>query len=418
MTATFSRRQTLAVRVLAVALVVEGVLLLASIPRHTPDIDEAWFAEEAWFRAVDGYPHSNFFKGFVHEDVRVVVHHWLFIAAESIVFKAVGFGLDAVRIVPFVSALLLLLLIAAQARRAGEDTRGMLLALLVFLLSPQAFRSAKLARPDMLVTLFGFASFMCLWSDSRRPSAGRALAAGACAGAAVLTHLNGATFAAAGAMLLLGRKRFGSAAAFLLAAAAVFSPYVFNAVAHWDLFQEQLHNPLIAYKTRFTAMTPLVNLSREHMRLFRKPDIIFLTLLFVACLAASWRRQRFLSAYACALALAVGAFLADKGLFYSIYLVPFEALVIAHALVLPHESHGRAIRRTLAGMAGAFAAWGAFAQALDLGNKTDVVAMNREIAGYIPPKRGRSRRCRWHSTNCPGACSSPTSFSGTRSGAG
>lgn len=384
MTATFWRRQTLAVRILGLAVLVEILVLLASIPHHTPDIDEAWFAEEAWFRAVDGYPHSNFFKGYVHEDVRVVVHHWLFIAAESIVFRTVGFGLDAVRIVPVVSTLLILVLLAVHAKRSEHGIAEALLAILALLLSPQAFRSAKLARPDMLVTLFGFASFLWLRFESRVTSMWRVLAAGACAGAAMLTHLNGVVFVAAGAGLLLGRKRFGDAAAFLLAAVAVFSPYVFNAAAHWDLFKEQLQNPLIAYKTRFTAMTLLVNLSREHMRLFRKPDIIFLTLLFMACLAATWRRQRFLSAYACALALAVGALLADKGMFYSVYLVPFEALVIARALVLPQERHGRPIRWALAATACAFAAWGAFAQALDLADKTDLVAMNREIGGYIP----------------------------------
>ena len=376
-------------RALVALLCVEGALLVASIPYHSPHVDEAWFAEEAYFQARDGYPHSNFFRGFVHEDVRVVVHHWLFITAQSVVFRVVGFGLPAARALSIAAGLVLLGAMALHGRRAGASPNRLLLAPLIFLLTPQAFRSINLARPEMLVTLFGFASFALLWQEARAPSWRLAIAAGGCAGAAMLTHLNGAIFVGTGAALLVWSRRPGRAAAFAASAAIAVSPYALEAWTHLDLFREQLNSPLIAYKTRAGLLQPLLNLLHEHSRLFLKPDIIFLSSLFVLCAALCWHRrreeERFLFRYLLILMLALGALVADKGILYSVCLVPFEALAIAAALARWRELvAGPFARALLASGIALFAGWGLLAQARDVGDKIDIVALNREIGDRLP----------------------------------
>lgn len=355
-------------------------MLAASIPRHSIDVDEAWFAEEAWFQARDGYPHSNFFKGFVHEDVRVVVHHWLFIRLQALAIRTVGFGLLPLRLSSIGAAVAIAALMALLARRSGAGRAEVALAALILLLTPQAFRSIKLARPDLLVAALGFASFATLSRESPGRCGARAAVAGAFAGAAMLAHLNGVIFVATGAAMLLWRRHLLAAAAFALAAGAAFAPYALNAVAHWDLFLEQLRNPFIAYKTQVGVLQPLWNLSREHMRLFRKPDIIFSSLLFGGCIASAWRIRPFAARYTLVLLAMLGAAVADKELFYSVYLVPFEA-VIAAAVLLRQRG---ALRPVLLAAFAVFAAWGLWAQAKDLADKTDLVAINREIGARLP----------------------------------
>jgi hypothetical protein len=376
-------------RLLVVLLCIEVLLLLASIPRHSPHVDEAWFAEQAFFEARDGYPHSNFFRGFVHEDVRIVVRHWLFITLESAVFRGFGFGLFKMRLLPIVSATLLLALMIVFGRVSGASSSQIVLGLLAFLVAPQAFRSFKLARPEMLATLFGFASFLLLWWDARVPAWRCILGAGACAGAATLTHLNGAIFVATGAAVLAAARRPLQAAAFVLAAGLVFSPYALEALAHPDLFREQINSPLIAYKTRLGILSPLVNLLREHTRLFRKPDIIFLTSAFLVCALSLLRRPRaqdgFLLRYLFVLMVMLGIMVADKGILYSVYLVPFQALVIGEALARWREiAPGRTERILLGGALGLFAGWGLFAQAKDVADKIDIASLNREIGASLP----------------------------------
>ncbi|GAC1603733.1 MAG: hypothetical protein NVS4B10_16390 [Myxococcales bacterium] len=358
-------------------LAIELVVLAASIPRHSIDVDEAWFAEEAWFQARDGFPHSNFFQGFVHECVRIVVHHWLFIRLQALVIRAVGFGLLPMRLSSIGAAVVLVALMAVLARRDKASPAELALGALILLLTPQAFRSIKLGRPDLLVAALGFASFVVLSREGPERKQAQAAFAGALAGAAMLAHLNGVIFVATGASMLLWRRRPLDAAVFAVAAGATFAPYAFDAAAHWELFREQLKNPFIAYKTQVGVLQPLWNLSREHMRLFRKPDIIFSSVLFAGCVASAWRTRPFAARYTLVLLAMLGAAVADKGLFYSVYLVPFEAVLVAAVLLRER----RAIRSLVFA---SFSAWGLWAQATDLADKTDLVAINREIGSRLP----------------------------------
>jgi hypothetical protein len=362
---------------LCACLAIELAALAASIPRHSIDVDEAWFAEEAWFQARDGFPHSNFFKGFVHEDVQIVVHHWLFIRVQALVIRALGFGLLQARMVPIAAALAIIAFMAVLARRSGAGFAEFALGILILLLTPQAFRSIKLGRPDFLVALLGFASFVSLSLECPQRKHFQAMVAGAFAGAAMLAHLNGLIFVATGAVMLAWRRELLAAALFAAAAGVTFAPYALNAYAHWDLFIEHLQNPFIAYKTQSGVFQPLWNLSREHMRLFRKPDIIFSSVLFAICLGNAWRARPFAARYTVVLLAMLGAAVADKGLFYSVYLVPFEAALVAAVLV----REGNPIRWLAFAV---FSAWGLFAQATDVASKTDLIEINRDIGRRIP----------------------------------
>jgi hypothetical protein len=308
---------------------------------------------------------------------------------QSFVFRALGFGLATSRVVPLVSVCVLIATMALYGRRLGLSTVQILTGVLTFLFAPQAFRSCNFGRPDIVVTLFGFASFIVLSIEKRAPSWTWTAIAGGCAGAAMLTHLNGVIFIAAGLAVLVASGHWRKAFAFAGAAALVFSPYALNAASHFDLFKEQLASPLIAYKTHFDPVQPFVNLSREHMRLFRKPDIIFITGLFlvsaVVCIARPRDEDRFVIRYVLALMVALGLFVADKGIYYSVYLVPLQALVISSALMrywgngLPAPA-----RVALAVTTVVFMGWGIHAQIQDVKDKDDIVAMNRTIGDQLP----------------------------------
>lgn len=352
-------------------------------------VDEPWLAEHSYFLSRDGYVHSNFFRGIDRNDEYIVVYHRLFIQAQSRLFQLLGLGLLPARLVSILAGTLLLILVALYARRRlGFGADATLAAVLGLLLIPQYFVAFKIARPEMLVALFGFASFACIEPISPRPrSLLWAAAGGALAGGAMLAHLYGAIFVAAGFIALLARRRFPEGAAFALAALAVLTPYALDVARHRALFDVQFRGRMVSGVTTFSLASPFVNLAAEHKRLFRMPQIIFPSVLFFGSLALGWRyaspRLRFLAGYTLLLMVLLGAIASRKQVHYATYFSALEALIIAGMLShLPATSGWR--RHALLAFAALFVASGLGFNAWDLKGKTRFAELHREVARQIP----------------------------------
>jgi hypothetical protein len=380
--------------ILTALLCCELLLLVASMPGRPMHIDEAWIGEQTYFLARDGHVHSNLFEGLAHHEERGVVYHRLFVTLGSWSIAAFDWGIGALRLVTVLSTAALLLAMAMYARRqACMSMPATLGALVIMLLIPIVFYHAKIYRPEILMTLLGFASYCMaeLYGERRRPW--EAVVAGLLAGAAAMAHLYGVMFILAGLYLLARRRAWGGAALFAGAALLPVIPYLIDIASHADIFREQISNPIAAKKTSFTLITPLANLAEEHKRLFRKPEIIPVVLLFIMSAVATWRaadrRSRLFLEYTLALVVLLGMASGDKLVTrYAIPLFPFFAIAIAGAAAtLPGLlRRSRVYRWSFAAMMALFAGYGLWYQVREiLGPTEDAAARNAKIALFLPP---------------------------------
>ncbi len=352
-------------------------------------IDEPWLAEQSWFLARDGYVHSNFFTGIDGAERYIVLYHRLFIQAQSVAFRFLGLGVLQARLVSIVAGMVLLGLVVVYARRGlGFSTNMTVAAVATLLLNPVFFLSFKIARPEMLVALFGFASVAATGQATHSArSVLWAVAGGLLAACAMLAHLFGAIFVGAGCLVLLARRRFPESAAFAAAAVLALVPYTLDAAHHWGLFEAQLHGSTARAVTTFSPVSPLLNLLNEHKRIFRTPQIIFPSALFFLSLGLGWRlaspRVRFLAGYTLLLMVALGAIAVPKQARYATCLAPLETLVVV-GIMSRLGGLDRWRRQALLAVAVMFAASGAWSDGRDLGGKTRLEPLHRIVAGTIP----------------------------------
>lgn len=383
------RRRLLAWSVFGVQL----VLFFASFYHYEVTMDEAWLAEQAYFLARDGYVHSNLLEGFVEHENRLVVYHYLFIRLGSLIIDLVGIDVLPLRLLSVVSGLVLLGVLAFFLHRSLRWSPEMvLLALTLFLLMPVNFRAMKLFRPEMLLQMFAFISYAALHRYRDVDSRGWLLLAGLAAGAATLSHLNGIILIGAGVLVLWWERRWHAGVGLAIGAAVALAPYLYEIVSHAALFREQFGNPVIAAKTHYTLLSPIIGVLNEHQRYLHDPTIIFTTIFAVLALWGNWRSddtgQRFMRRYMLALAILLAVVVQDNGVRYASVLFPFFAIEMALALrKLYHwrRQTERWLRHALLIAAVAFAGYGLFYQLRNtFSEKEDLTALTREIGNQIP----------------------------------
>ena len=225
----------------------ELILLILSIPFYKMNGDEAWCAEQAYFMSMKGYSTSNLFTGFDLQNVRIVVQHKLFIYLGAALFRLFHFGLFVFRLIPICSFILLLVFFLRYQKIFLPDTGKLqlFLSIAVLLSIREFFYLAKVARPEMLVTVLGFLSYYFLVKYSGTEEYWLAGAAGLFAGLAMLAHLNGSIFIATGLTILLIRKKPLSCLLFCAMALIAFLPYLIDVYFHYQIFLIQISNPYI-----------------------------------------------------------------------------------------------------------------------------------------------------------------------------
>src|SRR5947209_10483297 len=333
---------------LKLLLGLEFILLLSSIPKHAVNGDEAWFAEQAFFYVKDGFVHSNLFKGLTHQDEYIVIYHRVFIDVVAGVFKIFHFGLTQIRSISLVCTVVLIgLLTVFQKRTLTFSKTQILLSTCLLIGIPQIFLYSKIARPEIMVTLFGFLSFWALYAGIERGSWAGVVAGAAFAALAMLAHLYGAVFVGAGIIYCLIRRAYFKAGAFACVCLLFCSFYILDIVRHYDIFVAQLHSPLMGEKARLGVSTPFINLANEYKRLFRKPEIIFTSCLFLFSLSFSLKsrdqRIKAISIYSVLIMLILGIIAQSKLVRYSIYLAPFQAIIICYSLTSDREKRWSAV---------------------------------------------------------------------------
>jgi 4-amino-4-deoxy-L-arabinose transferase-like glycosyltransferase len=382
--------------VLLTIIAVQLVLLIVSLPGQRVQGDEAAFAEFAYFQAKDGYIHSELFRGLLHYEERVLLYHKLFQWLGAGMVAVFGYGIWPLRALSLAAFAAIVLILYRHTRGPGHDEwRIEFLATVAFLLlAPLTFKFAKLYRPEMIQAALGLGSYAALNTALHRPSGRWTALAGVLAGLAMLTHLNGAIFVFAGGVLLLSRRRWQAAAVFAVLAAVVFSTFFIEAIGRFNLLWQQFASDPTFGEHERTILGTLLKILEEHKRLFRKPEIIFSTVLFFVAAAANiwregWRPRRDFYVYTGSCMVCLAAIAPAKTTPYAVLLFPLFALEIGHlAAAVRRNQTGSAppLRYAVTAAVIAFAGHSLAADTINaVVDKQDWVADNRQFASYLNP---------------------------------
>ena len=275
-------------------LAVQAILLAVSLPGQRIQNDEAAFAEIAYWGAEDGHIRSELFRGLTRYEDRILLYHKAFQWLGVLTVQVCGFGLWPLRALSLIAFGSLIVLLRSHFRDDNEqESHIAFLASIAFVaLAPLTFKFAKFYRPEMIQAALGLGSYLALRSALRTNRMLPVVVAGVIAGLAMLTHLNGAIYVLAGGVLLLSRRRWGQTVVFGIFSMLAFSPFFYEIIGRFDLFwQQYTFDPTFGESER-TIWGALMKLAEEHKRLFRKPEIVFTSILFFVSLFADiWRRR-------------------------------------------------------------------------------------------------------------------------------
>lgn len=360
--------------------------LLAGTPGYPLDVDEPWIAEWAWFQAREGTVRSELFRGYEHCEDEVVVYHRLPAWAGAAVIRAAGFGLGRLRAISLSCSLLLAALMCLPSR-GGRASAG---PAAVLLLMPVFFRFARIYRPEAMLALLGWTCWMTVDLSVRRRSAAAAAAGGAISGLCILSHLDGAAFAAAGVVTLAWRRKWLHSAVFAACSLLVLTPSIAHVASRTALFAAQFSGELAATKTSFGPFTPLLNILSEHERLFREPGMILTTLAAASSTAFGgwrirWRDCSWFYAFAGAAAVSLAALSAAKGVKYGMPILPFAASEIWMAVRRMDRGVSGPKRRAVLLPVAMLAAWGLFTDARETFGPREHIQPDNALAGDMIP---------------------------------
>lgn len=168
-----------------------------------PFVDEAWFASRAWEMLQSGRAVSSLDLGVVDSyDGYWTAFPWLLPAIQSVSLRVLGLSLFAARITSLFFGFLLLVEIYWITRNLSNPLAGTL-AVAIAGWSMPFVASAHLARPDILVAVFGYAAIGLYLSQENSTVSWRAFLSGLLISLAFDFHMNAAIFGVALCLLYL-----------------------------------------------------------------------------------------------------------------------------------------------------------------------------------------------------------------------
>lgn len=309
-------------------------------------IDEGWLGQQVYSLFSHSSVTSDLFRDAPPLNGTIVIYHKLLIWLGYAFSRLFGWGLYSLRAVSLLSGLWLLLMLAAKRTQIKVGRPG-LAAAVILAFTPIFFKQMIIFRPEMLLTVLGFTSFLLLERGLNTSRTWLIPLSGILAGLSGSAHAAGMAFAVAGFVVLLSFRKYRSTLWFAACAALAFFPYVSGWFTDHDLFVAQVfHNKLTEANLSLPWWRPLVDLIDEHKRWFRTPDVIGITVLFVlAALQLKWqqlRRNRIFWTYLLVLAVVIAAAPLPKMIVrYILPLTPFFALAIAQIWLQPRESSAK-----------------------------------------------------------------------------
>ena len=367
-------------------------------------IDDCFFGEQAYWLAKEGVVRTKTIQAGLGWEERLFVYHKLNIWIGALIIKLFGWSiyyLKTLTLLIYISFFFLFKRYLSIDRARFPEPTYLLVSLLIFV-NPLTIIYGFTYRPEILVMVSGFASFIALEKvrniDSR-PFAW-SIMAGVAAGIAFLTHLNGIIFAVSGFFYLIISRKYKLLIPYTLSTGIVMSFYFIDLLPSGNLarFLAQINNwpdevsGNYHSKTNFLTNV-LLKLSTEHQRFFWGDKVFAFSTLFFLCIILAFKylkeNHKQLLLYTGMLILFLNLFGSQIAERYLLYYFPMMALIIALS-ILDFIKKKQFIRLTIVsavlliqiGITSKY--WLSIMK-----ENSDIVAVNKQLNDFIPAESTR-----------------------------
>ena len=248
--------------------------------------DDAWFAEQAYSFAMNGYVKSELYNGMLGYENRHLAYHRLHIWQGALVYKIFGWSPYVFKLITLFYFCLFLILAYFYIKKFDYQSKNKYIFVLFYALAivhAVTLEHAVIYRPDVFMMTLGFASFFLLHLSIYHQGWFKPFIAGILAGASVVAHLNGLVFVAAGAILLLFFRCYRLFFLFSVSSSLVSVLYFYEIQTKelFDLYLYQFANSSALSEKEFSLFGLVLKLLAIHGPYFRHPAEAAYTLLFL-----------------------------------------------------------------------------------------------------------------------------------------
>ncbi len=323
---------------IALLLISIAVALLTLWQREI-GTDDAWFAEQSYWFAQNGYVKSELFRGMNQVENRHLAYHRLHVWQGALVAKL--FNWSAYTFKSILLFYFIILLISSylfiKTHKIFTERSEYILFYLLTIAYAILIKLSFTYRPDIIVMVFGFLSFFMVFSAIKTEHLYNSIFAGIFAGLAVLTHLNGIIFIVAGSMVLLLSKKYRLFFYFSTTSFVVSLLYLIIIQDKADLLLYLLqmkNNPALSEKD-FSFFGSTLKLLSSYKSYFHKGSDASYTLLFVLVfwtqrkLIFNDENLRIIFIYFISAAISLALLSPGAKSLYLVYNVPYVFLLIA-----------------------------------------------------------------------------------------
>ncbi len=322
---------------------------LASIPGRSPDIDDAWIGEHAYWLNEAGYVKSELMRGITDQEDYLIISHKLLVLHGAAFIELFGFSLYSLKSVSLIYFIIFLFIFYYYAVRIRKilSFNEWLFSMILFFSFPWIFKYSFLFRPEIMIMTFAFTSFIFLenYLKKGRGSAVYLIPAGLVSGLAVATHLNGVVVTGAGFLLLLLNRKWTGSIIFGIFSVVTISIYFFDFNADYSFswwYYQFSSNPALDSINGIPAyLQPLVNLLKEHQRFFHNPKIIIFSALLIVTLFVGgkriWKDYPRLSLFTLLLFILTAMTAVHKSRQYMLVYFPFLVIMISKVFSWMHQ---------------------------------------------------------------------------------
>jgi len=323
-----------------VFLVLSVALFIITLYQRWITLDDAWFAELAYWFLKDGYAHSELFEGLPVLEGQHLVYHKLHIWLGSLIIWLFGWNAYFLKAISLVAIIIFLFVVRKFIRKRFKDQEINLFSIfsVLFFINTIVVLHGFEYRPDIPMMLTGFVSYVFLRELIDQKHWSYAFISGIMTGVTMLFHINGLIFLLAGVTLLFIEKiKFKYIIVFLCGCAVSFSVYFYEMLSIEKLheyYYELTENPAVSDEDK-TFFGVIGKILYEPKRYMHHTFEFFYLLLLVLVVSVNWRyirghgELRLILNYFLCLTFFMSAIVTGSKTVYLLYTLPYLLLIVS-----------------------------------------------------------------------------------------
>lgn len=219
-------------RTFFILFLVSATIFTASLYKRVITLDDAFFAEQAYWWNEVGYVRSDLFGEVLDWGDHQYAYHKLHVWQNAIIAKYIGWSPYFFKAAPLVYLLVFCYFAFIYCKRylSPDNPESFYLFLSLLFINTYIVHFGFESRPEIMMMSVGFLSFLSIRHGVKTQNISYLLLAGCLAGAAALFHLNGLIYITAGIGLIVYMRQYRYLALFIVSASIITSIYWYEMI--------------------------------------------------------------------------------------------------------------------------------------------------------------------------------------------